>query len=270
MAASNEIAPVSLRAAIRHEEILYSLEAAGRVSTRDLENRLGVTAVTIREDLRFLEGKGLLTRTRGGALAREGVSAERTLEQTAMTNRAEKKAIGAHAAAMIQNGQTVIIDVGSTTTALANSLSADLHGVVVITNGLNIAMTLESVPGVSVIVTGGTLRPLQHSLVAPMGTLLLEKLKADIAFLGCNGVDPERGFTNTNIAEAEIKQAMLESADRTVFLADHDKIGAVSSAFVANIADVDMLITDTGVDRKILKQLRQIGLRIETAEVVDR
>ena len=266
MATTQESAPVSLRAAIRHEEILYALGVKGRVSTTDLEQRLGVTAVTIREDLKYLERRGFLTRTRGGALATAGTEGEMSVELTAQTNRAEKQAIGAYAASLIKNGQTVIIDVGSSTTALANALSTDLNGVVVITNGLQIALSLEAKQGISVIVTGGTLRPLQHSLVAPMGTILLEKLKADIAFLGCNGIDPERGFTNTNIAEAEIKQAMLDSADYKVFLADHGKIGKVASAYVADISTVDLLITDTGANQEILAQLRDQGLEIECVE----
>ena len=266
MALTKDATPVSLRAAIRHEEILYALELKGRVSTTDLQTRLGVTAVTIREDLKHLEQQGHLTRTRGGALAKPGSSAEKALELTSMTNRAEKQAIGAHAASLIKNGQTVIIDVGSSTTALASALSTDLHGVVVVTNALNIAMSLESLPGVSVIVTGGTLRPLQHSLVAPMGTLLLDKLTADIAFLGCNGVDRDRGYTNTNIAEAEIKQAMLRSANYKVFLADHEKVGNVASAFVADIESADLLITDTGADPEILEKLSDLDLEIETVE----
>ena len=266
MASISEAAPVSLRAALRHEAICTTLEASGRVSIPDLSERLGVTPVTIREDLKHLEGRGLLTRIRGGAIIAPGSEPETALELTSMTNRAEKQAIGGFAASMIESGQTVIIDVGSTTTALAKALSPEIRDVVVITNGLNIAMSLESAPGVSVIVTGGTLRPLQHSLVAPMGTLLLEKLKADIAFIGCNGVDLARGFTNANIAEAEIKQAMLESADRAVFLADHDKIGKVSGAFLANVASADLLVTDSGADPEILESLREGGLEIEIVE----
>jgi len=269
MAPTRDATPVSLRAAIRHEEILHALELKGRVSTSVLESQLGVTAVTIREDLKHLEQQGRLTRTRGGALAKPGITAEKALELTSMTNRAEKQAIGAHAASLIKNGQTVIIDVGSSTTALASAMSTDLHGVVVVTNALNIAMILESLPGVSVIVTGGTLRPLQHSLVAPMGTLLLEQLKADVAFLGCNGVDPDRGFTNTNIAEAEIKQAMLKSANYRVFLADHEKIGNVASAYVADIESADLLITDTGADPEILENLSDLDLEIETVEPIE-
>jgi DeoR family transcriptional regulator of aga operon len=242
------------------------LEASGRVSIPDLSDRLGVTEVTVREDLKHLEGRGLLIRVRGGALAAPGTEVETALELTAQTNRAEKQAIALFAASQITNGKTVIIDVGSTTTALANALAPDLRDVVVITNGLNIAMALERAPGVSVIVTGGTLRSLQHSLVAPMGTLVLEKLKADIAFLGCNGVDVNRGFTNANIAEAEIKQAMLESADEVVFLADHTKIGSVASAFVADIGDADLLVTDDKADTRVLEALRKSGLSTEVVE----
>ncbi|MBD3857292.1 MAG: DeoR/GlpR transcriptional regulator, partial [Acidobacteria bacterium] len=111
--------------------------------------------------------------------------------------------------------------------------------------------------------TGGTLRPLQHSLVAPMGTLLLDQLKADAVYLGCNGVDSTRGFTNANIAEAEIKQAMVRSADKIVFLADHDKIGEVASAFVTDISGADLLITDDGADASVLSNLEGDGLAIE-------
>jgi DeoR family transcriptional regulator of aga operon len=254
---------VSLKAASRHEVIRHILGVNGKVSTSELAARLKVSAVTIREDLKYLERNGVLTRTRGGAVAVHGNGVELSLELTSMTKRAEKRAIGAAAAQLVQNNQTVIIDVGSTTTALAKLLSPDLTRVTVITNGLNIALSLENMPGVSVIVTGGTLRPLQHSLVAPMGTILLEKLKADIAFLGCNGVDPARGFTNTNIAEAEIKQAMVRSANKVVFLADSDKIGKVASAFVADITEADLLITDSGVDQVQLRELQARGMEVD-------
>jgi DeoR family transcriptional regulator of aga operon len=255
--------PVALKAALRHDTIRRAMEVDGRVSIADLKDRLGVSEVTIRDDLKHLEQRKVLTRVRGGAVALRNGATERPLEETSTTNRAEKLAIGAHAASMITSGQTVIIDVGSTTTELAKALSPELTRVVVITNGLNIALLLESMPGISVIVTGGTLRPLQHSLVAPMATLVLDQLKADIAFLGCNGVDPVRGFTNSNIAEAEIKQAMVKSAAKTVFLADHDKIGKVASAFVSDISGADLLVTDDAADPATLEELKAGGLAID-------
>jgi DeoR family fructose operon transcriptional repressor len=258
--------PVALKAALRHDTIRRAIEVDGRVSIADLKDRLGVSEVTIREDLKFLETARVLTRIRGGAVVTRNGGIEMSLEETSTTNRAEKMAIGAYGASLVENGRTVIIDVGSTTTELAKALPPGLVRVVVITNALNIALGLESLPGVSVIVSGGTLRPLQHSLVAPMGTVLLEKLKADIAFLGCNGVDPDRGFTNANISEAEIKQAMVRSAERVVFLADHEKIGTVASAFVAGISCADLLVTDTGADRSALAALRSEGLEIVTVD----
>jgi len=260
--------PVALKAALRHDAIRRAIEINGQVSIADLKDRLDVTEVTIREDLKYLEQRKVLTRVRGGAVGARNGAMELSLEETATTNRAEKAAIGAYAASMVRNGQTIIIDVGSTTTEMAKALSPELTRVVVITNGLNIALILESLPGVSVIVTGGTLRPLQHSLVAPMGTVLLDQLKADVAFLGCNGVHLSRGFTNTNIAEAEIKQAMVRSAAKTVFLADHDKIGKVASAFVAKISGADLLITDDGTDPSELENLRTGGLDIVTAHPI--
>jgi DeoR family transcriptional regulator of aga operon len=259
--------PVALKAALRHDMIRRAIEIDGRISIAELSERLGVSEVTIREDLKHLERRGVLTRVRGGAVASRDGALEMPLEETSTTNRAEKMAIAAHAASMVTNGQTVIIDVGSTTTELAKALSPDLARVVVITNGLNIALILEALPGVSVIVTGGTLRPLQHSLVAPMGTLLLDRLKADVAFLGCNGVDPERGFTNSNIAEAEIKQAMVRSAEKTVFLADHDKIGKVASALVTDISRADLLITDDRADEAVLANLKSDRLAIDVVRL---
>jgi len=258
--------PLPLKAALRRDVIRRAIEVNGRVSIADLRNRLSVSEVTIREDLKKLEQRGELTRVRGGAVASQNGGVEQSLEEMSTANRAQKMAIAAHAASMIKDGQTVIIDVGSTTSELAKVLSPHLGRLVVITNGLNIALTLEPLPGVTVIVTGGTLRPLQHSLVAPMGTILLDRLRADIAFLGCNGVDSRRGFTNTNIAEAEIKQAMLRSAERTVFLADSSKVGSVASAFVADIASVDVLITDNGANQAVLRNLRATGLEIEIVE----
>jgi len=260
--------PVGLKAALRRDVIRRSIEVTGHVSISELSERLGVTEVTVREDLKHLEQQDVLSRIRGGAVASRPGVVELPLEETSTTNRAEKRAIGAKAASMVRSGQTVIIDVGSTTTELAKALPPDLVGVVVVTNGLNIALLLESLPGVTVIVTGGTLRPLQHSLVAPMGTLLLNQLRADIAFIGCNGVDPKHGFTNTNIPEAEIKQAMVRSAQSSVFLADHAKIGGVASAFVSDVKGADLLITDEAADRDTLSELRKQDLAIDVVAPV--
>ena len=169
---------------------------------------------------------------------------------------------------MIGPGDTVILDVGTTTTAIARALvlRTDLRDVTVVTNGLNIALELErATPRVSVVVTGGTLRPLQHSLVNPLGTVLLERLRASVAFVGCNGVDPEVGVTNVNLPEAEVKRAMLLAARRRVIVADGSKVGRVELAKVCDIEEVNLLVTDATADPGVVAEIAAAGCRVELA-----
>jgi DeoR family transcriptional regulator, aga operon transcriptional repressor len=169
---------------------------------------------------------------------------------------------------MIAAGDTVILDVGTTTTAIARALvlRTELHDVTVVTNGLNIALELErATPRISVVVTGGTLRPLQHSLVNPLGTTLLGHLHAAVAFVGCNGVDPEVGITNINLPEAEVKRAMLLAARRRVIVADGSKIGEVELAKVCDIEEVSLLITDPTADPEVVAEIAAAGCQVEYA-----
>jgi DeoR family transcriptional regulator of aga operon len=255
----------SLQATLRQQAIVDILGQDGNVHVADLAGRLKVSAVTIRADLDSLESQQALRRTRGGAVPVRPRRFELPLELTRQDNAEEKRRIGRHGAGLVRSGETVIIDVGSTSTELAKALPRGLADVVVVTNALNIALELEDHPGVTVVVTGGTLRPLQHSLVAPFAAILLKEINADIAFIGCNGVDPEKGFTNTNLAEAEVKRAMIEAATRIVFLADHSKLMHVATARVAPLALADLLITDEGADPEQLRILRRAGLDIATA-----
>src|SRR5260370_7775011 len=125
----------------------------------------------------------------------------------------EKDMIGRAAASLVSNGETVILDVGTTTTAVARVLTKrdDLYDVVVFTNALNIAIELESaIPRFTVVVTGGTLRPMQHSLVDPLGELMLERINAHTVFLGCNGIDPIGGITNFTLPEPKFNLPILQ------------------------------------------------------------
>ncbi|WP_445681695.1 DeoR/GlpR family DNA-binding transcription regulator [Radicibacter daui] len=257
----------SLQATLRHELILDLLQQHGTVKVGQLSEHLGVSPVTIRADLEFLEKQKSLRRTRGGAIPLRPRRYELPLEVTSTKMIEEKKAIARAAAAMVRDGDTVIIDTGGTTTETAKSLPHSLRDVVVFTNALNIAMALEHHPGVSVVVTGGTLRPLQHSLVAPFGTLMLREINADIAFIGVSGVDPQRGLTNTNLEEAEIKRVIIEAATRKVFLADHSKLFQVGTAKVASLAEADLLITDSGARQEQVDELAAAGLEVHVAHV---
>jgi DeoR family transcriptional regulator of aga operon len=122
-----------------------------------------------------------------------------------------------------------------------------------------------AIPRLQVIVTGGTLRPLQHSLVEPMATTVLRELHADIAFIGCNGVHPVNGITNINLPEADLKRVMVEAAERTIVVADGSKIGRTHLGRVAAVDEVDDLITGESADARILDALREEGLAVTVA-----
>ena len=196
----------------------------------------------MRSDLNSLAQTGLVRRTRGGVARPLGIS-ERPLEESSKQQAAVKRRIGEAAAAMVQDGQTVFLDVGSTTTEIARHLSPALRGVTVVTSGLNIALELERLPGLHIIVTGGSLRRLQHSLVAPYALELLSRIRADLLFLGCNGVHAQHGVTNANFDEAEVKTRMAEYASAVVVVADQSKLGVVSRAHLLPLSGVSTLIT---------------------------
>lgn len=244
--------------------ILSEIDKRERVSVDGLSTLLGVSKVTIRSDLETLQRQGLLRRTRGGAVRPLADHAELPLEETRKQRALEKRRIGAHAASLIAEGDTVFLDVGSTTTEVARSLSPLLRGVTVVTNGLNIASELEAHPNVTVVVTGGTLRRLQHSLVNPFGMRLIEAIHADKLFLGCNGVSETAGITNRNLEEAEIKRRMVANAREVYVLADHSKLGEVSTAAVAPLSSVRQLITDRGGPAARVQALRATGLNVVT------
>jgi len=236
------------------------------VRVADLARELGVSRVTVRADLEALERAGKLVRTRGGALLPERTRLELPLWESRQVHMKAKAAIGRRAAAMVKSGETLFVDVGSTTTEFARALSPDLRDVVVVTNALNIALLLEDHPGIRVIVTGGTLRALQHSLVNPFGTRILEELYADKAFLGANGIHPEAGVTNANVAEAEIKRLMITHAKAAYVLADRSKLLRVATARIARLDELTALITDRGADREAVRAIEAAGLPVLLAD----
>jgi DeoR family transcriptional regulator of aga operon len=193
---------------------------------------------------------------------------ERPFEIAEQELAGEKAAIGAHAAGLVASGDTVLLDVGTTTVAIARALvaRADVSEVTVVTSGLRVALELERAwPRISVVVTGGTLRPLQHSLVNPLGTVMLERLNAATAFIGCNGVDVRGGVTNINLPEAEIKRAMLLAARRPIVVADGSKLGEVEVAKVCDLGEVSVVVTDASADPAVVAELRAAGCDVQVA-----
>ncbi|MCU1482113.1 MAG: DeoR family transcriptional regulator [Subtercola sp.] len=253
------------------------IDERGFARVVELSETFGVSDVTIRSDLDLLDQQQVITRVHGGAVIRHrSLEREPTFEQALEASAAEKQQIGTVAASLVRPGQSVLLDVGSTALAVAKALVArtDLSDVVVITNGLSIALALEpGIPRLTVIVTGGTLRPLQHSLVEPLASSMLRGLHADLAFIGCNGVDADRGVTNVNLPEAQLKQLMLDSATRAVIVADRSKLGQVHLGHIGGIERFAALVTglasrslaEPATDAR-LEPLVEAGLRLITDE----
>lgn len=255
----------SLKASERHSAILERLNATGRIDVLELVSELGVSSVTIRSDLLYLEKGHLLRRIRGGAVAVRLSRYERPVDINSSLHADEKAAIAAAAAKMIHDGETIILDSGSTVEALADSLPLNLGNIAVVTNSMNIAGRMVDHPGATVIVTGGTMRPKVNSLISPLGDLILREINADIAFVSCAGVDAEKGFTNSNWHEAEIKRAIIRAASRVVFLADHSKLKHIATARIIGIDEADLLITDNKASAETVRELRAAGLEVVVA-----
>jgi DeoR family transcriptional regulator of aga operon len=240
----------------------------GFVRVTDASRMLGVSEVTVRADLSQLEDDGVLTRVHGGAVPATATS-ESPLEQTVRQDADIKRRIGEGAAALVRPGESVLLDVGSTALAAARALVArsDLDDVVVLTNGLSIALALEpAIPRFTVVVIGGTLRPLQHSLVDPHATDALAGIHADVALIGCNGVDLEAGVTNLNLAEAQVKRAMVRASTRRILIADASKLGRRHLGRIGALEDFDVLVTAGAPGEELLAPIRRRGVGIEVAD----
>ncbi|TFC11155.1 DeoR/GlpR transcriptional regulator [Cryobacterium algoritolerans] len=254
----------------RRESIQMLVDERGFVRVSELREAFGVSGVTARSDLDALEAAGSLQRVHGGAVpAPTGTGArpdrESSFEEALAASVLPKQQIGVLAASLVSSGQSVILDVGTTTLAVARALLArtELTDVVVITNGLSIALELEpAIPRFTVIVTGGSLRPLQHSLVEPLAATVLGQVHADLAFIGCNGVDAEHGVTNINLPEAGIKTLMLAAATRAIVVADGSKLGQVHLGRIGALTAFDTLVTDADAPADGLEPLRDAGLTV--------
>lgn len=253
-------------AEVRRARLLRAMAERGFLRVTDASEDLGVSGVTVRSDLAVLEAEGAIVRVHGGAMLRTpSAESESSFESSLALQGAAKRAIGQAAAALVAPGTSIILDVGTTALAVAHALvdRRDLSDVLIVTNGLTIALALEpAMPRFTVVVTGGTLRPLQHSLVNPFTSPFLETLHVDLAFIGCNGVDVAGGVTNVNLPEAEVKRRMVLQATRPVIIADSSKLGVTRVGGIAPLAAFDSLVTDAAADDPELEALRAGGLAI--------
>lgn len=249
----------------RRASILQTLTQHGSVQVNDLVGQMGVSAVTIRSDLSALESQGLATRSHGGATLARTPPTEHTVPQKDAINHAEKARIGAWAARMVQPGDNIIIDSGTTTISLARHLR-EAQNVTVMTNGLNIAWELADAPGVDLILTGGLLRKQSLSIQGAQAEACLQAYSFDKLFLGVDGFDLQFGVTTHHEAEASLNHKMVERAKKIIVLADASKFGRVSLHRIVQLDRVHTVITDASISAEYRDGLLQAGIELVIAE----
>lgn len=242
----------------RHAQILAELDRRGSVRVRDLVRILGVSDMTVRRDLDVLQGQGELHKVHGGATRR----ADRTTDEPGFAaksgrEQAEKEAIGARAAALVEPGSAVAISAGTTTHALARYLTA-VPGLTVVTNSVWVADTMHASErtDTTVLLTGG-LRTPSDALVGPIAISALRSLHADVVFMGVHGMDAQTGFTTPNLMEWETNRALVACARRLVVVADSTKWGVLGLSSFAELDDADVLVSDVGLPTEARRVLEE-------------
>ncbi len=247
----------------RRRLILEELRKRGVVKTSELSQLFSVSPMTIRNDLNALAREGKLVRIHGGAMVKEWVTAEPSYQEKAHLNIEEKRRIAQKAVELIEPGMAIFIGNGSTTMQLVKALPPDM-GLRVFTNALNHAMELTHIRGVDVYVVGGYLRGVSFAMVGRLAKGALEDVYFDIAFLGANGISLEHGVTIPSLEEADTAAEILRHSRRRVILADHTKFGVVAHGKIADLSEIDVIITDSGLDQELARTLSELDLELYT------
>ena len=248
----------------RRQHILVLIQQEGRALVGELSVALGVSQITIRKDLEHLQSKGLILRTHGGALRlQSGALFDPSLQEKQEQHSAEKQRIATAAAKMVQEGQCVMLDSGTTTTAIAQALKR-FSRLTVVTNAVNIAAELAGTD-FEVILVGGTLRKNSFSLVGPLAEDVLKDIYADILFLGVDGFDLEIGITTPNFLESRVNRAMVKASRQVVAVCDSTKFSRRTLCRIVPTSAIHCLITDSDLSAGIAETLRNQNIEVVLA-----
>ena len=249
----------------RWRAILAILSEQGRIRVGRLATRLNVSEATVRRDLEAMQAQGMLQRTHGGAMLLPPTAFEVSFDESQSKAQAEKRAIGHRAAGLVAEGESIIIESGTTTLELARCL-LDMRKLTVLTNSLAICKEISANEGIEVMVLGGTLRRQSASLVGPWVAEVLQRVRVDKAFVGVNGLSADFGLSSPNPFTAESRKAILAAARIRIALADHSKLGVEALYHVAPLDALDILVTDVGAGEEQLAPIRDKGVEVMTAE----
>lgn len=244
----------------RRIKIAEMLNKDKSMTVSELSELLGVSESTIRRDLRVLEVNGYIQRTHGGAILSTHTHYEPTYVEKEDYELPSKMKIGKMAVSMIDEGDSIILDAGTTTHMIAKSLP-DIH-LTVVTNSPVIAIELSERENIELIVTGGIERLSTKALVGPIAELAIKQFKVDKAFIGANAISFENGLMTPDIIEANTKKAMIEVSSESYVVVDHTKFGKKSFVKFADLKDVSAILTDDEIDYDIVKKYEQANIEV--------
>lgn len=245
----------------RRLSILQQLDLNGQVEVLSLSKEFNVSEVTIRNDLNKLEEKKVLIRTRGGAFKSDRVGMDSDISLKNKLFFVEKRSIGKAAAALIEEGDTIILDSGSTTIEITRHLS-EFKSLTIITNALNIALALAEMKNINVIIPGGILRKNSLSLVGATAEETFQNYFCDKLFLAVDGFHLIHGLSTPNAEEAYLNRIMISIAKKVIVVTDSSKFLRRSFAVIAPVSKIDIVVTDSGISTKDQKELESAGVRV--------
>lgn len=247
----------------RQQIIIEILNEKSSIKVNEISSLLNVSESTIRRDLQEMEEKNLLTRTHGGAVGLDNkTNYEPSFEDKQDERIDQKIRIAEVASNLIQDGDTIIIDSGTTTLEIAKRIRA--KDVTLITNSIDIASELSKNKDIEVIVTGGALRVSTRAMVGSITESVLRNFRVDKAFLGANGISIEEGITTPNLVEAQTKKVMMNHAKKVIIVADSSKFENVSFSVICPVKAVSMIITSEDISREVVKEYEQVGVDVIT------
>lgn len=243
------------------------LRVHGAISVDELATSLGVSAATVRRDLQRLQSDGKLTRVHGGAhipsSGAEDADVDRPFAVVATVDAADKRAVARAAAAMVRDGDMVLLDIGTTTQLLAQELRG--RRVTVVTASLAVLDVLRDDDEVELVLLGGLVRRAYHSLVGAITEDTLRQLHADIAFMGASGVGPHGSVLDTTLVEVTVKRGLIAASGRTVLLMDRHKFPGTGTLRVCEVGDLDAIVTNAGADPDTLELCSRTGVEVVIA-----
>ena len=247
----------------RRAKILDELEKTGQVSVNELSTVFDISAVTIRNDLSQLEKQNMLIRARGGAIKIkfQRMAIDPSISDKQKEFQKEKQLIAKEAIKLIEEGDTIVLDSGTTTTEVAKNLE-QFKNLTIITNALNIASILSEYEGISIFMPGGSLRKKSLSLVGVLADENFEKFYCDKLFLGADGFNTTHGMSTPNSEEAHLNQIMIKNSKKVIVVADSRKFERRRFAFIGPISNIHIVVTDSGIKEEDKTRLEQNGVKV--------